>query len=75
MTTSSSDVADAEQLFFTQEDKEDESEEETLERNEQSRQNPKQWAENEEPPSLKTNVKEFTKTDGYTTSYSMNGTK
>ena len=40
-----------------------------------SRRNAKQWAANEESPVLKTSVKEFTKIDGNTTSYSMNGIK
>ena len=75
MTTSSSDVADEEQFFFTQADKNDESEEQTLERKKRSRQNAKQWAANEELPVLRTSVKEFTKIDGNTTSYSMNGIK
>ena len=74
VTTSSSDVADEEQFFFTQEaDKNDESEEQTLEQKEQSRQNAKQWLANEEPSSLKTCLREFTKIDGNTTSYSMSG--
>ena len=75
VTTSSSDVADEEQNFFTQADDGKESEEQTLERTEQSRQNAKKWAANEESPALKTSVKEFTKIDGNTTSYSMNGIK
>ena len=75
MATSSSEVADEEQFFFTQADNEDESEEQTLEQKEQSRQNAKQSVANEEPPSLKTSVKEFAKIDGNTTSYSMNGIK
>ena len=75
VTTSSSDVADEEQIFFTHADDGKESEEQTLERKEQSRQNAKQWAANEESPALKTSVKEFTKIDGNTTSYSMNGIK
>ena len=33
----------------------------------------KQWVTDEEPSSLKISVKEFTKIDGNTTSYSMNG--
>ena len=74
-TTSSSDVADEEQFFFTHADDSNESEEQTLERKEQSRQNAKQWAAKEESSALKTSVKEFTKVDGNTTSYSMNGTK
>ena len=73
VTTSSSDVADEEQFFFTHADVAKNSEEQTLERKEQSRQNAKQWAANEESPALKTSVKDFTKIDGNTTSYSMNG--
>ena len=61
MTTSFSDVADEEQFFFTQTDNNDESEEQILEQKEQSRQNAKQWAANEESSALKTSVKKFTK--------------
>ena len=75
VTTSSSDVADEEQVFFTHADDGQESEEQTLERKEQSRQNAKHWAANEESPALNTSVKEFTKIDGNTTSYSINGIK
>ena len=76
VTTSSSNVADEEQFFFTQADNANESEkEQTLQRKERSKQNAKQWAANEESPVLKTIVKEFTKIDGNTTSYSMNGVK
>ena len=75
VTTSSSDVADEEQIFFTHADDGKESEEKTFKRKEQSRQNAKQWAVNEESPALKTSVKEFTKIDGNTTSYSTNGIK
>ena len=73
--TSSSDVADEEQNFFTHADDGKESEDQTLERKEQSRQNAKQWAANEQSPALKTSVKEFTKIDGNSTSYTMNGIK
>ena len=52
-----------------------ESEEQTLERKEQSRKNAKQWSANEESSTLKTSVEEFTKIDGITTLYSMNGIK
>ena len=69
VTTSSSDI------FFTHADDAKESEEQTLERKQQSRQNAKQWAANEELPALKTSVKEFTKIDGNTTLYSMNSIK
>ena len=75
VTTSSSDVAEEEQFFFTQAGNATESEEQTPERKEQSKQNAKQWAANEESPVLKTSVKEFTKIDGNTTSYSLNGIK
>ena len=75
VTTSSSDVADEEQVFFTQTDNDNEPEEQTLESKEQSRQNAKQWAANEESPALKTSVIEFSKIDGNTTSYSINGIK
>ena len=75
VTISSSDVADEYQIFFTHTYDGKESEEQTLERKEQSRQNAKQWAANKESPALKTSVKEFTKIDGNTMSYSMNGNK
>ena len=75
VTTSSSDVIYEEQFFFTHADGSNESEEQTLERKEQSRQNAKQWAVNEQTPALKRSVKEFTRIDGKTTSYSMNGIK
>ena len=75
VTTFSSDVADEEQFFFTHADDSNESEEQTLERKEQSKRNARQWAANEESPALKTSVKEFTKIDGNPTSYSMNGTE
>ena len=75
VTTSSSDVANEEQFFFTHADDSNKSGEQTLERKERLRQNAKQWAANEESPVLKTSVKEVTKNDGNTTSYSMNGIK
>ena len=46
VTTSSYDVAEEEQFFFTHADDINESEEQTLERKEQLRQNAKQWAAN-----------------------------
>ena len=75
LTTSYSDAAREEQFFVTQADNNDESEEQTLERKEQTRQNAKQWAANEESSALKTSVKDITKVDGNTTSFSMNGIK
>ena len=75
MTTSSSHIAVEEQVFFTQVDNNDESEVQTLERKQQSKQNAKLWAMNEESPVPKTSVKELTKIDVNTTSYSTNGIK
>ena len=75
VTTSSSDVADEEQIFFTHANDDKESEKQTLERKEQSRQDAKHWAANEGLLDLKSSVKEFTKLDGNTTSYSMIGIK
>ena len=67
VTTSSSDVADAEQFFFAQTHGEDETEQQTLEKKEQSRKTAT------EPSSMKPSEKEFTKTGGNTTSYSIHG--
>ena len=75
VTTSSSDVADEEQFLFTHADKNNESEEQTLEGKQQSTQNAKHWVANEEPSSLKTSVKQLTKIDRNTTSCSVNGIK
>ena len=75
LITSSSDVADEEQCFLTQADNNDNSEEQTVDRKEQSRQNAKQWAANEGSSALKTSVKELTKIDGNTRSFSRNGIK
>ena len=73
VTTPSSDVAAEEQVFFIQAHNENESDEQTTEREEQSRQNAKYWVPKEEPPSLKTSVKQIANNDGHTASYSMNG--
>ena len=73
MTTTSSDIAVEEQVFFTQADNNDESEEQTLEPKQQSKQNAKLWAMNEESPVPKTSVKELTKIDVNT--ISTNGIK
>ena len=75
VTTSSSDVADEEQFFFTQADGEDESEEQTLERKEQTREKATELVAHEEPSPMKPSIKEFTKIDGNTTSYSLHGIK
>ena len=46
VTTSSSDITDEEQFFFTQADNEDESEEQTFHQNKHSRQDANQWVAN-----------------------------
>ena len=73
--TSSSDVADEEQFFFAQTDDQDETEEQIPQRKEQSREKAAEWVVNQEPSSLKPSIKEFTKIDGNTTSYSLHGIK
>ena len=75
VTTSSSDVAAEEQFFFAQTDSQDETEEQILKRKEQSQKKAAEWVVNQEPPSMKPSIKEFTKIDGNTTSYSINGIK
>ena len=75
VTTSSSDIADEEQFFFSQEDGEDETEEQTLERKQQSRKKARERVAHEEPSSMKPSMKEFTRIDGNTTSYSIHGIK
>ena len=71
VTTSCSVVADEEQLFFTQADGEHETEEQNLQRKEQSRKKATEWVGNEESSSMMPSIKEFTKIDGSTTSFSM----
>ena len=75
VTTSSSDVADEEHVFFTQKDGHDETEEQILQRKEQSGEKAAEWVVNQEASSMKPSVKEFTKVDGNTTSYSLHGIK
>ena len=75
VTTSSSDVADEKQFFFTQTDDQDETEEHILQRKEQSREKAAEWVINQEPSSMKPSIKEFTKIDGNTTAYSNHGIK
>ena len=73
MSTSSSDVADEQQFFFTQPDSQDETEEQILQRKEQSQKNAAEWVVNQELSSLKPSINELTKIDGNTTSYSIIG--
>ena len=75
VTISSSDVADEEQFFLSQTDSQNETEEQILQRKEQSQKKATEWVVNQEPSSMKPIVKEFTKIDGNTTSYSINGIK
>ena len=75
ITTSSSDVADEEQFFFTHTDDQHETEEQILQRKEQSRQKAVEWVANQEPSSMKPSIKEFTKIDGNTTAYSLHRIK
>ena len=75
MSTSSSDVADEEQFFFTQPDGQDETEEQIIQRKEQSPKKAAEWVVNQELSSMKPSIKEFTKIDRNTTSYSINGIK
>ena len=75
VTKSSSDVADEEEFFFTQADGEDETEEQILQRKEQLRKKATGWVANQELSSMKPSLREFTKIDGNTTSYSFNGIK
>ena len=75
VSTSSSDVADEEQFFFTQPESQDEIEEQILQRKEQSQKKAAEWVTNQELSSLNPSIKEFTKIDGNTTSYSFNGIK
>ena len=71
VTTSSSDVADEEQFFFTHTDNQDETEEQILQRKEQSREKAVEWVVNQEPSLMKPSIKAFTKIDGNTTAYSL----
>ena len=73
VTTSSSHVADGQHFFFTQVDGGVQTEEQILHRKKQSRKKATEGVANEESSSLKSSIKEFTKIDGNTTSYSMNG--
>ena len=75
VSASSSDVADEEQFLFTQPDNQDETEEQILQTIEQSQKNAAEWVAYQELSSLKPSIKEFTKIDGNTTSYSINGIK
>ena len=75
VSTSSSDVADEEQFFFTQSDGQNESEEQILQRKQQAQKKAAEWVLHQEQSSMTPSIKEFTKADGNTTSFSINGNK
>ena len=75
VTTSSSDVADEEQFFFTQAGSENEAVKPTLGMKKTIDEKGKKWLANEESSTLKPSIKEFTKIDGNTTSFTMSGIK
>ena len=75
VSTSSSDVSDEEQFFFAQPDGQNETEEQILQRKQQSQKKAAEWVLHQEQSPMKPSIKEFTKVDGITTSYSINGIK
>ena len=75
VSTSSSDVADGEQFFFTQPDNQDETAEQIIQRKQQSQKNAAEWVANQAQSSMKPSITEYTKIGGNTTSYSFNGIK
>ena len=75
ITTSSSNVADEAQFFFMQTDDHDETEEQILQRKEQSCKKAAVWVVNHDSPSVNPSIKEFTKIAGDTTSHSLHGIK
>ena len=75
MSTSSSDVADEDQLFLTQADGQNETEEQFLQGKEQSQKKAAEWVVNQEPSSMKPSIKKFKKIVGKTTSYSIHRIK
>ena len=75
VSTCSSDVADEEQFFFTQADGHDETDEQILQRKEQSQKKVAEWVVNQQPSSMRLGIKQFTKIDGNTTSSFVNGSK
>ena len=75
VSTSSSEVADEGQFFFTQTDAQDETEEQILQRKKQPQKKAAEWVVSQGPSLMKPSIKEFTKIDGYTTSYSIHGIK
>ena len=75
VSTSSSDVADEEQFFFTQTDDQNEADKQILQRKQQSQKKAAGWVLHQEQTSMKPSIKEFIIVDGKTTSYSINAIK
>ena len=75
VSTSSSDVAYEEKFFFTQTEGQYETEEQILQRKEQSQKKAAEWGVHQEQSSMKPSIKEFAKVGGNTTSYSINKNK
>ena len=75
VTTSSSHAAHEEHFFFTQADGHNETEEQILQRKEQSQKKAAEWVPNQKRSSMMPSIKEFTKIDGNATSYSNHGIK
>ena len=75
VSTVSSDVADEEQFFFTQADGQAGTEQQILQRKEQSQKMAAEWVVNQEPSSMKPSIKQFAKIDRNTTSYSIHRIK
>ena len=75
VSTYSSDVADEGKVFFTQEDAQDETEEQILQRKEQPQKKAAKWVVNQESSSMEPSIKQLTKFDGNTTSNSIHGIK
>ena len=75
VTTFSSDVSDEKYFFFTQTDNDSESEKQTIQQKDQSRQSAKERLAEMEPFQSTTSVKELTTFDGNATSCSTNSIK
>ena len=75
VSTSSSDVADEEQFFFTQTDNQDETEEQILQRKEQSQKKGSRMGSKPGTTLNEAKYQKITKIEGNTTSYTINGIK
>ena len=75
VTTSTSDVADEKQFICTKQMIKMKLKHRSYKEKKQSRKKAAVWVVNQEQPSMKPSIKEFTKIDGNTTSYSLHGIK